>query len=393
MSKAEFGLGWLVHPVRPEVFTAKYWERYPLVVKRRQPSYHSDLLEFCDVEELLSGAEKREDFVRCVKKGEAVPLEAGTGIEKPLAAFRDGATIVLQGLQRARSTLSSLSNALGSEFSCEFQINAYLTPSSGGETQGLGIHYDTHDVFVLQLAGVKRWRIYESPVRLPLDTQPHHPLAKDRGKCSLQCDLRPGDCLYIPRGFYHSAKVLKNSQASLHLTIGVHPVKWSDLIQAVLRRAARQDVQLRQSLPFAFARNPVLTPAIRRGLLDRLNALTKPKHLKAALAEVSGDLIDRQYPVLNGHLQDLDACLKLKMTTRLARRPAIAVKTTREQGKIKLHFHGKVVSLPSYLAGVLAFIQRMPAFSAKELPASLSGREKLLLLRRLLQEGYLTLAK
>jgi bifunctional lysine-specific demethylase and histidyl-hydroxylase NO66 len=62
--------------------------------------------------------------------------------------------------------------------------------------------------------------------------------------------LRPGDCLYLPRGYLHSAMAL--GAVSIHLTIGVHP--WTryalaeEISQLVLERLAA-DPEIRQCLP------------------------------------------------------------------------------------------------------------------------------------------------
>ena len=48
------------------------------------------------------------------------------------------------------------------------QANAYYTPRAA---QGLPVHHDTHDVFVLQVAGEKRWLVYEPALELPLQDQ------------------------------------------------------------------------------------------------------------------------------------------------------------------------------------------------------------------------------
>ena len=48
------------------------------------------------------------------------------------------------------------------------QINAYITPP---ENQGFAAHYDTHDVFVLQVAGSKRWTIHAPVLEHPLPGQ------------------------------------------------------------------------------------------------------------------------------------------------------------------------------------------------------------------------------
>ena len=58
--------------------------------------------------------------------------------------------------------------------------------------------------------------------------------------------LRPGDALYLPRGFLHSA--VAQGEVSIHLTVGVHPVTAYDLARELIAAAAA-DRELRRSLP------------------------------------------------------------------------------------------------------------------------------------------------
>ena len=58
---------------------------------------------------------------------------------------------------------------LADELGHATQCNAYVTPPG---SQGFAPHHDTHDVFVLQVDGHKRWNIYEPLIRLPLKSQP-----------------------------------------------------------------------------------------------------------------------------------------------------------------------------------------------------------------------------
>ena len=58
---------------------------------------------------------------------------------------------------------------LGAALAQPLQVNAYLTPPGN---QGFATHYDTHDVFVLQVDGRKRWRIHPPVLPDPLERQP-----------------------------------------------------------------------------------------------------------------------------------------------------------------------------------------------------------------------------
>ncbi len=75
-----------------------------------------------------------------------------------LELYADGATMVLQGLQLTDPVLGRVANNLALALDHPVQINAYLSPAAA---RGLELHFDFHDVFVLQLDGRKRWRVWE----------------------------------------------------------------------------------------------------------------------------------------------------------------------------------------------------------------------------------------
>lgn len=121
--------------------------------------------------------------------------------------FAAGSTIVAQSLHRTCPPVRDFVAELASDISHPLQANAYLTPPGG---VGLKPHADRHDVFVVQVDGVKRWQV---------DGQD-------------ACELRPGDVLYIPAGTTHSA--MGTDVSSLHLTIGVLRVTYRSVIDRLV---------------------------------------------------------------------------------------------------------------------------------------------------------------
>ena len=84
--------------------------------------------------------------------------------------------------------------------------------------QGFATHYDVHDVFVLQVAGEKRWRIH-APVLAAPAARPalDRPAGRGRGRAAaeeplIDTVLRPGDALYLPAGFLHAAEALGETE-------------------------------------------------------------------------------------------------------------------------------------------------------------------------------------
>ena len=58
--------------------------------------------------------------------------------------------MVLQGLQFSEPHLGRTANNLALDLGHAVQVNAYLSPAAA---KGLELHFDYHDVFVLQLDG------------------------------------------------------------------------------------------------------------------------------------------------------------------------------------------------------------------------------------------------
>ena len=161
--------------------------------------------------------------------------------------------MVLQALHRVWPPVVTFCQRLAADLGHPVQANAYVTPP---QNQGFSNHYDVHDVFVLQIAGEKRWVIHEPVHPAPLRHQPWTDRrasgratrcrgTADRRRC---CD--PATALYLPRGFLHAATALGG--VSTHLTLGVH--SWTrygladQLLQQALRTVA-DDPEVRASLP------------------------------------------------------------------------------------------------------------------------------------------------
>jgi ribosomal protein L16 Arg81 hydroxylase len=250
----------------PDVFAAEYWARRPLLARAADTGADfSDLLTLEAVDELLSRRGLRTPFLRVAKDGQVVDTKrfttsGGAGAEvadqvssdSVLRLFAEGSTVVLQGLHRLWPPIMELADQLAADLGHPTQVNAYVTPP---QNQGFSPHYDVHDVFVLQVAGEKHWTIHEPVLEAPLRTQPWGERAAAVAEAARRPPvidevLRPGDALYLPRGYLHSAKAL--GQISAHLTIGVHSVTRFAAVESVLdlvRGLAATDPELRRSLP------------------------------------------------------------------------------------------------------------------------------------------------
>jgi hypothetical protein len=209
--------------------------------------------------------------------------------DRVLELFLDGHTVVLQGLHRLWPPLIDFAGALTTDLGHPVQVNAYVTPAS---SQGFSAHYDVHDVFVLQVAGEKRWRIHQPVLDAPARDQPwtdHRTAVAARAEEPPVIDavLRPGDALYLPRGYLHAAAALGG--VTCHLTVGVHPVTRQHLLDALLAIAVDEPA-LRSSLPMGVDLGD--PAAVEDDLRATIAALTERLRTVSA-AEVATRLGDR----------------------------------------------------------------------------------------------------
>lgn len=229
------------------------WGREPRHVPAAAlPTPFDDLLTTRDVDDLLSRRGLRTPFLRVARDGHTLADAdftrgggVGAGVTDQLddtallRLFAEGHTLVLQGLHRTHPPVLELAQDLAADLGHPVQVNAYVTPPS---SRGFAAHYDVHDVFVLQTAGEKRWRLHAPVQPHPLRDQPwqdRRPAVEQAaaGEPHLEVTLRPGDVLYVPRGWLHSATALGG--VSTHLTVGIHVWHRGHVAEAVLDAARR----------------------------------------------------------------------------------------------------------------------------------------------------------
>lgn len=385
----------LISPIRIEDFAAGQWERKHIVLHRDDPDHYADLLTLADMDSLLATSRVRQSDLRIVRDGKETPIAELVGedasgyahaVESVYAEYRKGATVNLLFLEQQWSPLSRLCHSLSEVLNAMFHVNVYLTPAG---TRGLSEHYDTHDVFVAQVYGSKRWRLYSSPMRLPLKTQRYARPEEGVGEPIADFTLRPGDLLYMPRGTVHEA--VSNETASLHLTIGVSPMLWGDVFRRAVEHTTGDDIRFREALPIGFAQDDAaLARAVATAgeLLDRLRDSMRPDDLVAAAR--SRALLTKR-PSLAGHLLDLEALSTVELDTKVERRPETVWRVVEGDGQIGVEFHGKKVHFPAHVAEQVRYVADTALFTARDIPGSLDESGRLVLVRTLLREGFVTL--
>lgn len=385
-----------------ERFARQVWGREALHTSAADlagPGGFADLLTLDAVDEIVSRRGLRTPFVRMAKDGTVVDAKrftrgGGAGAEigdqvaddQVLGLFADGTTLVLQGLHRLWPPLIDFAAQLTTDLGHPVQINAYITPP---QSRGFSAHYDVHDVFVLQVAGEKRWRVHrpvlEAPLRDQVWTDRRDAVARRAAEApAIEAVLRPGDALYLPRGWLHAADAL--GEVSAHLTVGVQPVTRYAVVEALTALAAA-DPALRRSLPLGV---DVADPAAIAGDVRAAAGALRDWLERADPAPVADRLRRRVWPMSRpGPLAPIaQAVTAAQLTTAslLVARPHLRARATVTGETLQVVLSDRRLALPAAAEGAVKAVLAGAPVAVGELPG-LPPDDQLDLARRLLREG------
>lgn len=143
-------------------------------------------------------------------------------IEHFRRAFEQGSSVVIRHAERVISKIACLANEFEKIYGRAIDVQTYATPAG---REGFGWHWDLEDVFVIQCEGEKEFSL----VRNKITPSPATPRPRTTAEFAsltdgpeLRCLLAPGDFLYIPAGYWHKARAIRDS---FHVSVGVHWVK------------------------------------------------------------------------------------------------------------------------------------------------------------------------
>jgi mannose-6-phosphate isomerase-like protein (cupin superfamily) len=362
-------------------------ERWARRVHHHRGEDFSDLLSLEQVDRIVATMALRAPAFRLVKQGKTLERASYTrtarvgsrsigdliDVGRVYRHFDDGATIVLQGLQRYWEPVTRFCRDLELTLTHPVQANAYITPPV---SSGLKVHHDPHDVFALQTHGRKQWVTYE-------------PGATPAARPVLDVELEPGDALYVPKGTPHAARTVE--EASIHLTIGVRTTVWRDLARRVLDQAL-EAADLDEPLPVGFADDP---EALAGLLAERLPALARAvagADPGAAAGAAARRFWSGRTPLLSGQLRELLELDRIDDGARLARRPGSVCELVAANGRLTAVLGDRELRMPAALEPAMRLVAARDSFVVGELAPWLDQAGRLVLARRLVREGLLTVA-
>ncbi len=186
----------LLGGLTPEQFMKRHWQKKPLLIRQALPN----LTPLIERAKLLAMVESEEVESRLiVRKGAHWTLKKGPMGRKSLPSFKTPDwTVLVQGVDLHNDVVHSLLQQF--RFVPDARLDDLMI-SYATDGGGVGPHFDSYDVFLLQAQGQRRWRIgrqkkFELQEGVPLK------ILKEF-KPEAEFVLNPGDMLYLPPGYAH----------------------------------------------------------------------------------------------------------------------------------------------------------------------------------------------
>ena len=276
----------LLGGLTPQQFMRRHWQKKPLLIRQAVPDVRAPI----DRAALFALAGEEEVESRLIVQGKSGwSLRHGPFVRRSLPPMTQaGWTLLVQGLDLHVPAASELLQRF--RFVPDARLDDLMI-SYATDEGGVGPHYDSYDVFLLQVQGQRRWRIG----RLKDETlQPDVPLKiLQNFEPEEEWVLEPGDMLYLPPQWAHDGIA---QGECMTCSIGFRVPEATELAREVLIRFAEE---LDGEAPRRLYRDPkqeaTSTPGLVPEALEAFAAeaierlLKDPAGLRSALGEILTD--------------------------------------------------------------------------------------------------------
>ncbi|HXY98020.1 MAG TPA: cupin domain-containing protein [Steroidobacteraceae bacterium] len=272
----------------------------------------------------------------------------------------------------------------------ELMLHQPVTTSAFWSRAGMRapVHYDDHDLIVVQLLGEKRWYVANSS-DLPNTWRGIPADSVELGDHS-SFDVHPGDVVYLPRGTLHS---VTSDAESLHLSIGFTPLTLREALIAALDQLSDVDPALRATVGgrLAYQLRGVGVERLAGPVLDgveRLRAACRtPGFLAAALQHRSSRVVARL-----AALPAPSAPPPLDLDSELTHTDVAFCHLTASPEKIDFSHPGGHLYIHRGAEQSLLFMVNTPRFRVRDIPGEIADDVRLSLAGKLVEIGFLELA-
>ena len=218
----------LLGGISPERFMKQYWHKKPLLVRQAMPQM-KPVLGRAELFELAAQDEVQSRLV--IQDGVSWRLKHGPFQRRALPPLkRPGWTLLVQGVDLHQELAHALVQAFRFVPDCRLDDLMISYATDGG---GVGPHFDSYDVFLLQVQGRRRWRIGRQkdlslqagvPLKILADFAPEQEFL-----------LEAGDMLYLPPRYAHDGLAVGECMTC---SIGFRAPQQGELARELLQRLA-----------------------------------------------------------------------------------------------------------------------------------------------------------
>ena len=229
----------LLAPDTPAQFISQYWDQQ---VWRNTQGHLLDYQREHFERDLF---QTPHQALRLSISGKTAPLQSrmkrGTPRELALLYASEDISLRILGLQNYTNHPGLLALIAHLQAWSQSPVHA-VAFYSAPQQMALPLHWDTENLFILQIAGSKRWELMPSDFIHPLHFQqpetylPQVEILADQTQIY---DLSAGDILYVPRGYLHRARTC-SEQGSIHLSLGFLTPCYFDLLRPLFDLALFQ---------------------------------------------------------------------------------------------------------------------------------------------------------
>lgn len=262
-------------------FMKRHWQKKPLLVRNAIPGFQPLLQR----KELFALAARDEVESRLVaREGKAWRLQRGPFARRALPPLqRPDWTLLVQGVDLHHEAVHQLLHGFSFVPAARLDDLMISYASDGG---GVGPHFDSYDVFLLQAQGQRRWRIGRQQ---DFSLQEGVPLKVLRNfQAEEEFVLEPGDMLYLPPRYAHDGIAIGECQTySIGFRAPARPELARELLQRLADDAADLDERLYRDPQQPATDAPGAIPAALRDFAQEAlaAALKDPLALDRALGE------------------------------------------------------------------------------------------------------------
>jgi ribosomal protein L16 Arg81 hydroxylase/GNAT superfamily N-acetyltransferase len=254
---------------------------------------------------------------------------------------KDGATIILRAAHRWCSKLRLLCSALEWDFGCPVQANIYLTPAGKKSTPP---HWDTHDLFILQIKGKKNWRMFSNDYSFPLDFQRYNEKLFPNGALTHEISIHAGEVMYLPRGAVHEPVA---DNYSIHISFGVLVSRWAEALSELVNVAAQHEEVLRRIIDLPCGRlGPTAEEAFADKLFQLVDLLKDRSLCRKAVSGHLRHLVSQHGETVKNRSTSIFETNGLAGSSTIRRVRAVYLAMELHDEKIEVIWKGGSISLP-----------------------------------------------